>query len=87
MTMSLPLWLRVSSEYPSSNLFALIEEAGRKGCMYGGPENWAAGLPSGPAMLGCGGVEFVAARLCATTVVVCGDGSGGRELYGRDHGP
>jgi len=59
MTMSFPLWLRVSSEYPSSNLFALIEEAGRKGCMYGGPENWAGGLPSGPAMLGCSGVDVV----------------------------
>jgi hypothetical protein len=27
--------------------------------MYGGPENWAAGLPSEPAMLGCGGGGLV----------------------------
>ena len=32
VNMSLPLWLRVSSEYPSSNLFELMEEAGRKVC-------------------------------------------------------
>ena len=44
ITISLPLWLRVSSEYPSSNLFELIEDAGRKACRYGGPEKVTAGL-------------------------------------------
>jgi hypothetical protein len=36
MIMSLPLWLRVSSEYPSSNLFAFIAEPCRKAWRYEG---------------------------------------------------
>jgi hypothetical protein len=75
ITMSLPLWLRVSSEYPSSKRFALKEDAGRKGCIYGGPVNWAAELPSGPAMV----VGAVSSRnqtvLCA--MGTCGSGGGG----------
>jgi hypothetical protein len=33
ITRSLSCWLLVSSEYPSSKRFALIDEAGRNGCM------------------------------------------------------
>jgi hypothetical protein len=74
ITRSLSLWLRVSSEYPSSNLFALIEDAGRKGCMYGGPENWAAELASGPAMVARAGD----ARSCGW---MCGFGCGGGGAF------
>ena len=51
ITMSLPLWLLVSSEYPSSNLFALMEDAGRKACMYGGGANGSGLLFIDPAMM------------------------------------
>jgi hypothetical protein len=72
MTMSLPVWLRVSSEYPSSKRFALIEDAGRKGCIYGGPVKWAAELPSGPAMV-AGAVSL------RNQAVLCGSGRAGAD--------
>jgi hypothetical protein len=51
ITRSLPLWLLVSSEYPSSNRLEIIEEAGRKAWIYGGGANWAVLLLTGAAMM------------------------------------
>jgi len=85
ITMSLPLWLRVSSEYPSSNLFALIDDAGRKGCMYGGPENGAAGLPSGPAMIVCKRSNEGGASGGSDESVVVRSLGGGEAIYALGH--
>lgn len=81
ITMSLPVWLRVSSEYPSSNLLALMEEAGRKFWRYAGVAN---GVPTGPAMAGdvrrgeCGrGPGLDAAAQCGTVL------NSGRRAVGR----
>lgn len=74
MTMSLPLWLLVSSEYPSSNLLELIEEAGRKAWRYGGAENCAVLPLRVPAMAleDAAGCIFVGTESWSASKIVYG---------------